>query len=114
MRLHDHPARLRRGAAPAGERTSLLCVGIAAGAHAALLLLFVTWAKPPIDVALPGSSGAPPPPPRLVRLSPLRTFPPAESSPAEPERERPKPALVKRYTPGAPIVPKHEKGAARK
>jgi TonB family protein len=115
MRLHDYPARLRRGAAPADERTSFFCVGFASIAHAAILLLFVTWAKPPLEVALPGgSSGSKQPRAQLVRLSPLRTFPPAEAQPPEPEKTRPKPALVKRYTPGAPIVPKQERGAQKK
>jgi TonB family protein len=114
MQLLEPPARLRRGAAPADERTSFFCVGVASALHAALLLLFVSWAKPPLEVALPGSSAPAGPRAQLVRLSPLRTFPPAEASPPEPERERPRPALVKRYTPGAPIVPKRERGAARK
>jgi TonB family protein len=115
MRLHDHPARLRRGAAPPDERISFFLVGLSSAAHAALLLLFVSWAKPPLEVALPGGSSGPKTPrAQLVRLSPLRTYPPAESSPPEPEKSRPKPALVKRYTPGAPIVPKAERGASRK
>src|SRR5687768_1171976 len=114
MRLHDTPARRKRGAAPLDERTSMLCVGIASAAHAALLLLFVTWSKPPIDVAMPGSSGPKAPRVQLVRLTPLRTFPAAEASPPEPDKSRPKPALVKRYTPGVQIVPKAERGPSKR
>lgn len=114
MRLRDYPARLKRGAAPADERTSFIFMGIASAAHAALLLFFVSWAKPPIDVALPGASAPAGPRAQLVKLSPLRTFPEEEASPPEPERSRPKPALIKRYTPGAPIVPKPERGATKK
>jgi TonB family protein len=114
MPLRARPERPRLGAAPLDERTSFLCVGIASALHAALLLLFVTWSKPPLEVALPGSSGASAPRAQLVRLSPLRTFPAAEAAPPEPETSRPKPALAKRYTPGAPIVPKKERGPARR
>ena len=49
-----------------------------------------------------------------MRLSPLRSFPAPEASPAEAERSRPKPALAKRYTPSAPIQLKAERGPARK
>ncbi len=114
MRFRDQPARLKRGAAPPDERTSFILLGIASVFHAALLLFFVNWGRPPIDVALPGSSGPSSPRARLVRLSPLRTFPSAEASPAEASPSRPRPALVKRYTPGAPIVPRPEKGPTEK
>jgi len=114
MRFREQPARLKRGAAPPNERISLLFLGIASAFHAALLLLFVNWGRPPLDVALPGSSGPSAPRARLVRLSPLRTFPAAEASPTGAEHSRPKPALIKRYTPGAPIVPRPERGPAEK
>ena len=114
MRLRDKPARLRRGAAPPDERTSFFCIGMASALHAALLLLFVSWAKPPIEVALPGSSGPSAPRAQLVRLSPLRTFPSEETAEPEAEKARPRPALIKRYTPGAPIVPKPERTQPKK
>jgi TonB family protein len=114
MRFRDQPARLERGAAPPDERTSFVLLGIASVFHAALLLLFVNWGRPPLDVALPGSSGPSSPRARLVRLSPLRTFPAAEATAAEADRSRPKPALIKRYTPGAPNVPRPEKGPSEK
>jgi TonB family protein len=114
MELRDSPSRLRRGAAPADERTSAFFVGIASALHAALLLFFVSWSKPPIDVAMPGGEGAATPRAQLVRLSPLRTYPAPEAESAEPERERPRPALIKKYTPGAPIVPKKDRTTAKK
>jgi len=107
--------RRRRGAEPLDARTSLFCVGAASVAHAAILLLFVTWAKPPLEVAIPGGESKPSGPrTQLVKLSPLRTFPAAEAEQPEPEKARPKPALMKRYTPGAPIVPRPERGTQKK
>ncbi|MGE5174790.1 MAG: energy transducer TonB [Hyphomicrobiales bacterium] len=115
MEFKDKPSRLRRGAAPPGERASLVFLGIASVLHVAGLLFFVTWGKPPIDVALPGSSGPAAPRVRLVHLAPLRTFPAAEAAPeAAPPKERPKPALIKRYTPGAKVVVKPERGPTKK
>lgn len=114
MRWLEQPETLRRGAAPPDERTSMAFVGVASLLHAALLLLFVTWAKPPLEVAIPGGSRPSGPRTQLVKLSPLRTFPAAEATMPEPERSRPKPALVKRYTPGAPIVPRAERGTQKK
>ena len=115
MRLLESPSRLRRGAAPPTERASAVFVGVSSLLHAALLLLFVTWAKPPIDVAIPGGNSRPSGPrSQLVKLSPLRTYPAAEATPPEPEKSRPRPALVKRYTPGAPIVPRPERGTQKK
>jgi len=114
MEFRDKKARLARGAAPPTERQSAVFVFVSCGLHAAMLLLFVQWSKPPIEVALPGSSGPMSPRTQLVRLSPLRTFPSAESAPPEETKARPKPALIKRYTPGAPITVKPERGPARK
>lgn len=114
MALRESPARLRRGAAPPDERTSFIFMGVASLLHAALLLFFVTWSKPPLEVAIPGGSRPSGSRTQLVKLSPLRTFPPAEAPPPAPETSRPKPALVKRYTPGAPIVPRPERGPQRK
>ena len=114
MEFRDKPARLARGAAPPDERESTVFLLVSCLLHAGLLLFFVTWSKPPIDVALPGSSGPRTPRAQLVRLTPLRTFPSAESAPPEDSKARPKPALTKRYTPGAPITLKPERGPARK
>lgn len=114
MEFKDKPSRLGRGAAPPGERASFLFLALACALHAALLLAFVTWGKAPLDVALPGSSGPAAPRIRLVRLTPLRTFPAAEAAAPEAAQARPKPALIKRYTPGAKIVVKPERGPARK
>lgn len=115
MRLLESQARLRRGAAPPTERASAFFVGVSSLLHAALLLFFVTWAKPPIEVAIPGGKSAPAGPrSQLVKLSPLRTFPSPEETQPEPEKSRPKPALVKRYTPGAPIVPRPERGPQKR
>ena len=114
MEFLEKTARLTRGAAPPNERQSAVFLGVSCLLHAAMLLLFVTWSKPPIDVAMPGSSGPATPRTQLVRLSPLRTFPSAESAPPEETKARPKPALIKRYTPGAPITVKPERGPARK
>ena len=108
------PSQLPRGATPLDTRTSLFCVGVASALHAAMLRLFVTWSKPPMDVAMPGGSRPSGPKAQLVKLSPLRTFPSAEATPPAPEKSRPKPALVKRYTPGAPIVPRAERGTQKK
>jgi TonB family protein len=113
MRLREQPSLLRRGAAPPGAPRSLAFLAAACAIHAAFLLLFVSWVKPPLDVALPGSS-VPAARARLVRLAPLRTFPSPEASAPQVERSRPKPALVKRYTPGARVVVRPERGPARK
>ncbi|HEX7078798.1 MAG TPA: energy transducer TonB [Candidatus Eisenbacteria bacterium] len=114
MEFKDKPSRLRRGAAPPDERASLFFLAVASALHAAILLFFVSWVKAPIDVALPGSSGPSVPRMRLVHLSPLRTFPSAEAAAPEAVQARPKPALIKRYTPGARIEVKPERGPARK
>jgi TonB family protein len=114
MRLREQPETLRRGAAPPTERTSFFCVGVSSALHAALLLFFVSWVKPPLEVALPGGGQPSGPREQLVKLSPLRTFPAPEATPPAPEKAPPRPALVKRYTPGAKIVPRPERGPMTK
>ncbi|HKO23046.1 MAG TPA: energy transducer TonB [Candidatus Eisenbacteria bacterium] len=113
----EKPSVLRRGAAPPDQRTSAIFIAVSCLLHVALLAFFVTKASRIQDIALP-ASGGPSPKTRaqLVRLTPLRSFPNAEASApaAEPERERPKPALIKRYTPGAKVVVRPERGAAKK
>lgn len=112
MQLRDNPETLRRGAAPPDARTSILFLAVAGAIHAALLLVFLIETKPPREVSLP--PGGPQTHTRLVRITPLRSFPAAEAAPAEAARSRPKPALSKRYTPGAAVQLKAERGPARK
>ena len=113
----EKPSVLRRGAAPPDERTSAIFIAASCLLHAALLAFFVTEARPGKEISLPASGG---PQARtrtqLVRITPLRSFPSAEATApaAEPERERPKPALIKRYTPGVKVVIRPERGAAKK
>jgi TonB family protein len=116
MQVLEKTSVLRRGAAPPDERSTAIFLAASCLLHAALLALFITKAREPIRVALPESGGAPRSRQQLVRLSPLRTFPPAEAvtEPAEASRSRPKPALIKRYTPGAQVVVREERGPTKK
>jgi TonB family protein len=116
MQVLEKASVLRRGAAPPDERTTAIFLAMSCLLHVALLALFITKARPPIQVALPESGGAPRARQQLVRLAPLRTFPPAEAvtEPAEASRARPKPALIKRYTPGAQVVVREERGPSKK
>jgi TonB family protein len=116
MRVLEKPSVLRRGAAPPDERTTAIFLAASCLIHAALLAFFITKTRAPIQVALPESGGAPRSKQQLVRLAPLRTFPPAEAvaEPPEPSRARPKPALIKRYTPGAQVVVREERGPTKK
>jgi TonB family protein len=112
MQFRESPDVLRRGASPPDPRTSILFLVVAGVLHAALLLFFLIEAKPPREISLP--PGGPRTRARLVRITPLRSFPAPEAAPAEASRSRPKPALSKRYTPGAPVQLKSERGPARK
>ncbi len=112
MQLRERPSILRRGAAPADERTTAVFLAIAAAVHVALLLAFLIKARPPREIVLP--PGGPLTRARIVRLVPLRSFPSPEALPAEAEKARPKPALAKRYTPGAKIALKSERGLAKR
>ena len=116
MRVLEQPSLLRRGAAPPDERTTAIFLAVSCLIHAALLAFFITKSRPPMQVALPESGGAPRSRQQLVRLAPLRTFPPAEAmtEPPEASRARPKPALIKRYTPGAQVVVREERGPTKK
>ena len=90
-------------------------MGIASAVHAAMLLLFVTWANPPIYVAIPGDEGGTlRPRVQLVKITPLRTFPAPEAPAQETVKAPPKPALIKRYTPGAKIEIKPERRPTKK
>lgn len=116
MQWLDKSSVLRRGAAPPDERTTAIFLALSCLIHAAMLGFFITKSRPPIHVAMPESGGSPRARTQLVRLTPLRTFPPAEAvaEPAEASRSRPKPALVKRYTPGAQVVVREERGPTKK
>jgi len=115
MEMREQPSVLRRGAAPPDERTSAIFIAASCLFHAMLLAFFVIKARPSLEIALPASAGGPRTRTQLVRITPLRTFPaPEASSVAEPAASRPKPALMKRYSPGAKVVVRTERGAAKK
>jgi TonB family protein len=116
MQVLEKPSVLRRGAAPPDERTTAIFLAASCLIHVALLAFFISKARPPIRVALPDSGGSPRSRQQLVRLTPLRTFPPAEAvaEPVEASKSRPKPALIKRYTPGAQVVVREERGPTKK
>ncbi len=113
MQLLERPSILRRGAAPPDERKTAVFLAIAAAIHVALLLAFLIKTKPPHEIVLPGGGG-PITRTRLVRLVPLASFPSPEAVPPAAEKAPPKPALVKRYTPGAKIAIKTERGPTKK
>ena len=114
MEFREKPSVLRRGAAPPDERTSAIFLAASCLLHAALILLFVIKARPPREISLPDSGGRRTRT-QLVRLTPLKTFPaPEAASPADAAASRPKPALIKRYTPGAKVVVRTERGPAKR
>ena len=114
MEMREKPSVLRRGAAPPDERTSAIFIAASCLLHAALLTFFVMKARPPREISLPASGGRLTRT-QLVRLTPLRTFPaPEAASPAAAATSRPKPALIKRYTPGAKVVIRTERGPAKR
>jgi TonB family protein len=112
MQLRDRPSILRRGAAPPDERATALFLAIATAIHIVLLSGFLIRTRPPREISLP--PGGPLTRARLVRLTPLRSFPAPEAMPAGAQKARPKPALSKRYTPGSKIALKQERGPVRK
>jgi TonB family protein len=117
MALREKASVLRRGAAPPDERTTATFLAGSCLLHALLLVFFLSKARAPIDVALPASGGGPRPPrAQIVRLSPLRSFPAPEAvtPPKSEAATRPKPALIKRYTPGAKVVVRPERGPTKK
>jgi len=69
--------------------------------------------KPPRDYAVAGGLG-PQTRARIIRITPLRSFPSPEAPAEEAPKARPRPALVKRYTPGAKIVVKPERVQPKK
>jgi TonB family protein len=117
MELREKSSVLRRGAAPADVPSSAIFIAVSCLLHAGLLVFFLSKAHLPMDVAMPASTGGPVTRARLIRITPLRTFPPPEAEAPPPEKAaapRPKPALIRRYTAGAPIVIKQERGQAKK
>jgi len=116
MELREKLSIRRRGAAPPDERTSAIFIAMACLLHAMLLGFFMNKARLPRDISLPATSGGNVHRAQLVRIRPLRTFPAPEAAPppAEAERTRPKPALIKRYTPGAKVIVRKERGPTKK
>jgi len=117
MELREKSSVLRRGAAPPDVPSSAIFIAVSCLLHAGLLVFFLSKARLPLEVAMPASSGGRVTRAQLVRITPLRTFPPPEAEappPAQAAASRPKPALIRRYTPGAPIVIKQERGQAKK
>jgi TonB family protein len=112
MEWREHPSALRRGAAPASGRTVAIAIAIACSVHLVLVPFALYKTRPPQEIALP-ASGARASRTQLVRLSPLRSFPAPEAAQAA-ATARPKPALLKRYTPGAKIAIKEERAPTKK
>jgi TonB family protein len=113
MELRDRPSVLRRGAAPPGQRASFWFLAWACGIHLAFLSLL--WIKAPSgkEYAIAGSTG-PKTRARLIRITPLRSFPSPDAPADEAPKARPKPALMKRYQPGAQVVVRQERVPPKK
>lgn len=112
MEWREKPSVMRRGAAPPDERKSAIVLAIAAAVHLLLIPAFTLRLKPPTEISLP--SGAPSPARvRLVRLTPLRTLPPAEQEAAS-AKAKPKPALLKKFTQNAKIAIREERAPVKK
>ena len=108
MELGDRPGVLRRGAAPPSTRTSLWLLVWACVLHVAGLSALYIKLKPPTEYAVAGGLG-PQTRARLIRITPLRSYPSPEAPVEEAPKARPRPALQKRYTPGAKIVVRPER-----
>src|SRR5438067_9500725 len=113
MDLRDRPAVLRRGAAPPSTRTSLWFLAWACALHAGALSALWIKLRPPTEYAVAGGLG-PQTRARLIRIAPLRSLPSPDAPAEEAPKARPKPALVKRYTPGAKVVVKPERVQPKK
>src|SRR5512144_1025499 len=113
MELRDRPGVLRRGAAPPSTRTSLWLLVWACALHMAGLSALYIKLKPPTEYAVAGGLG-PQTRARLIRIAPLRSFPSPDAPVEEARTARPKPALMKRYTPGAKVVVKPERVQPKK
>jgi TonB family protein len=113
MDTRDRPAILRRGAAPPAARTCLWFLTWACVFHVAALSALWIKLKPPKEYAVAGGLG-PQTRARIIRITPLRSFPSPETPAEEAPKARPRPALMKRYTPGAKVVVKPEKVQPKK
>lgn len=113
MELGDRPSVLRRGAAPPDERTCFRLLALACVIHIAFLGFFWIRIAPPTEFAIAGATG-PLTRARLVRITSLPSFPAPEAAAQEASKARPKPALMKRYQPGAQVVLKQERGRTKK
>ncbi len=103
MEFRDRPAVLRRGAAPPSTRASLWFLVWACAFHVAGLSALWIKIAPPKEYAVAGGVG-PQTRARVIRIAPLRSFPSPEAPAEEAPKARPRPALMKRYTPGAKVV----------
>ncbi len=108
MELRDRSSVLKRGAAPPGGKATFWFLAFGCGLHIALLSLFWVRLAPPKEYAIAGTTG-PLTRARLIRIQPLRSFPVPEAPAEEAPKARPKPALMKRYQPGAQVVIKQER-----
>jgi len=113
MDFRDRPAVLRRGAAPPSTRASLWFLAFACGFHLAALSALWIKLKPPKEYAVAGGLG-PQTRARLIRIAPLRSFPSPDAPAEEAPKARPRPALVKRYTPGVKVVVRPERVQPKK
>jgi TonB family protein len=113
MDWREQPSVLRRGAAPPTERTTTLLIAGACLLHLLLVPVVLYKTRPPTEISLPAGGGPRPTRTQLVRISPLRSFPAPDAAPAS-AKARPKPALLKRYTPGAKIAIREERAPAKK
>ncbi|HET9950960.1 MAG TPA: TonB family protein [Candidatus Eisenbacteria bacterium] len=112
MEWREKPSVLRRGAAPPDERTSAIVLAIACALHLLIVPLFLIRIKPPTEISLPSGAGTPTRT-QLVKLAPLRTLPAPEAEAAS-AKAKPKPALLKKYTKGAKIAIREERGPVKK
>jgi len=80
MRFRERRSILARGAAPPNERATAVFLAVATAIHVVLLFGFLIRSKPPREIAMP--PGGPLTRARLVRLSPLRSFPAERFGPA--------------------------------
>lgn len=113
MELRDRPSVLRRGAAPPSERACFWFLAIACGLHLAALSFLWIKIKPGKVYAVAGAAG-PVTRARIIRIAPMRSFPSPEAPAEEAPKARPKPALMKRYTPGAQVVIRQERTPPKK
>ncbi|TMQ47749.1 MAG: hypothetical protein E6K71_09070 [Candidatus Eisenbacteria bacterium] len=112
MATRDRPAVLRRGAAPPSTRSCLWFLAWACALHAVGLSALWIKLKPAKEYAVAGGLG-PHTRTRLIRIAPLRSFP-SPDAPEEAPKARPKPALMKRYQPGAKVVIHQERVPPKK